>query len=129
MNKALYSKYSSSQNYYFTKDINDLLDAESTPATVFYRDLETILEQEEYIKRLRLLWLTRYYPKKELKAKKSALLEYYKYHKDIPRLFMNPVYGSINRFHDKRRRLEYARIKRNLGLPDDDEYTKHVVDV
>jgi hypothetical protein len=39
---------------------------------------------------------------------------------------MNPEYEAINRFHDKRRRLEYARIKKNLNLPFEDEYTNHV---
>lgn len=86
-----------------------------------------MLESEEYLKRYKFEWfLTSFYGKKDIKSKKQSLLEYYKYHKDIPRLFMKPVFTSINRFHDKRRRLEYARIKRGLGLPDEDEYTKHV---
>jgi hypothetical protein len=39
---------------------------------------------------------------------------------------MKPMFNQINRFHDKKRRLEYERIKRGLGLPDEDEFTKHV---
>jgi len=51
LNKALFSKYSSSQNYYYSKDINDILEGESTPATIKYYDIELIVEQEEYLKR------------------------------------------------------------------------------
>lgn len=49
--KALYTKYSSSQNYYYCRDINDLLDDRSTPAVAIYRDLEHLIEEEEYLKR------------------------------------------------------------------------------
>ncbi|CAD8140278.1 unnamed protein product [Paramecium octaurelia] len=112
LNKALFAKYSSSQNYYYSKDINDIIDEESTPAVVFYRDLECIVEEEEYLKRS--------YAKKEATSKIKALLEYYKYHKDIPRLFMQKVYITINKFHEKKRRIEYANIKRKLNIPDED---------
>ncbi|CAK92447.1 unnamed protein product (macronuclear) [Paramecium tetraurelia] len=112
LNKALFAKYSSSQNYYYSKDINDIIDEESTPAVVFYRDLECIVEEEEYLKRS--------YVKKEATSKIKALLEYYKYHKDIPRLFMQKVYITINKFHEKKRRIEYANIKRKLNIPDED---------
>ncbi|CAD8047011.1 unnamed protein product [Paramecium sonneborni] len=112
LNKALFAKYSSSQNYYYSKDINDIIDEESTPAVVFYRDLECMVEEEEYLKRS--------YAKKETTSKIKALLEYYKYHKDIPRLFMQKVYITINKFHEKKRRIEYANIKRKLNIPDED---------
>jgi hypothetical protein len=49
--KALFAKYSSSQNYYYTKDINDLLDGETTPATAKYQDILIYLEEDEYLKR------------------------------------------------------------------------------
>ncbi|CAD8076496.1 unnamed protein product [Paramecium sonneborni] len=112
LNKALFAKYSSSQNYYYSKDINDIIEEESTPAVVFYRDLESMIEEEEYLKRS--------YVKKEAIQKVKALQEYYKYHKDIPRLFMQNVYLTINKFHEKKRRLEYANIKRKLNIPDED---------
>lgn len=35
-----------------------------------------------------------YYPKQDLKYKLDSLLEYFKYHKDIPRLFMRKL-GNI----------------------------------
>jgi hypothetical protein len=49
--KALYTKYSSSQNYYYCRDVNDILDDRSTPAVATYRDIEHFIEEEEYLKR------------------------------------------------------------------------------
>ena len=33
---------------------------------------------------------------------------------------MQNVYMTINKFHEKKRRLEYANIKRKLNIPDED---------
>jgi len=60
-------------------------------------------EDEEYLKR--------YYRRSELTDKLEALTEYYKYHVEIPRIFIEKIYSPINRFHDQKRRLEYMRIK------------------
>jgi hypothetical protein len=40
----------------------------------------------------------------------KILTEYYKFHKDIPRMFMIPETNTLNTFYDKRRRFEYYRI-------------------
>lgn len=58
---------------------------------------------------------------KENKFKMNQLTDYYKFHKDIPRMFMPHLCKTIHKFHDKRRRLEYAKIKRQLGIMNDDE--------
>jgi hypothetical protein len=39
----------------------------------------------------------------------------------MPRLFMDGVANTIQKFHDKKRRIEYAKIKRNLGMPQDEK--------
>ena len=33
---------------------------------------------------------------------------------------MTKVYVTINKFHEKKRRIEYATIKRKLNIPDED---------
>lgn len=43
------------------------------------------------------------------------LTEYYKYHKDICRLFMLPITQTLNKFHDKKRRIEYIRITKLIN--------------
>ena len=59
-------------------------------------------EQEEYLKRDYLY--------KEYPYKINLLTEYYKFHQDIPRLFMLPTTNVLNNYHDKKRRIEYFRI-------------------
>lgn len=68
-----------------------------------FRDLECLDEEEEFLKRI--------YLRDQLPKKMVDLTEYYKYHKDIPRLFMLNIGNTMNRYHDKRRRIEYQRIK------------------
>lgn len=120
LNKALYTKYSSSQNYYYSKDINDILDQETTQAVIKYKDIEVMVEDEEYLKRYASPILShRFYYPRELPRKQESLLEYYKYHKDIPRLFMKNVQHTIYKFHEKKRRIDYALIKKQLGIVED----------
>lgn len=107
LNKALFLKYSSSQNYYYTKDIQELIDSSRKVHVIEFKDNILFEEREEY--------LTRIYKSSEHKAKISYLTEYYKYHKEVPRLFMLPSSNSINHFHDKKRRIEYYKIKRMLA--------------
>lgn len=54
------------------------------------------------------------------------LTEYYKFHRDIARLFMLPITNTLNKYHDKKRRIEYVRItklikeeNKALGIEDD----------
>ena len=42
------------------------------------------------------------------------LTEYYKYHKDVPRIYILQSSKSLNKFYDKKRKLEYIRIKRMI---------------
>lgn len=43
----------------------------------------------------------------EYANKIKRLTEYYKFHKDISRLFMLPTTNILNKFHDKKRRIYY----------------------
>ena len=59
--------------------------------------------------------MKRYYPKEDIKEKTKMLTEYYKFHSDIPRLFMYPVTKTLNRYHDKKRRIEYEKITKLIA--------------
>lgn len=107
LNKALYLKYSSSQNYYYTKDINDIVENEKKHHVVQFKYLVNYENEEEN--------LTRYYNSSEFGYKLNYLTEYYKYHKEVPRLFMLPISHTMNNFHDKKRRIEYFKIKKMLN--------------
>lgn len=60
--------------------------------------------------------LNRFYYKKEHKKKITKLTEYYKFHCEIPRLFMIPIIKVVNSHHNKKRRLKYYEVnKLKLG--------------
>lgn len=40
ISRALYSKYSTSQNYYYTKDLNDILSGNTTSLVIKFKDFE-----------------------------------------------------------------------------------------
>jgi hypothetical protein len=80
------------------------------------RDFELFDEEEEYLKR--------FYKNNEHVNKIMALTEYYKYHKDVARIFKQPVCHIMNRFHDKKRHLEYLRLKKVLNLESSEESIK-----
>ena len=117
MTKALFFKYSSSQNYYYTKDINDIMADARTPAVIKYKDFTTLDEEDEFLKR--------YYKFHEYDYKIGLLVEYYKYHKDIARMFMLPTTDTLHTYHDKRRKLEYIRITSMLKSTENKKLKYH----
>eukprot|EP01017_Pseudomicrothorax_dubius_P032615 TRINITY_DN4287_c0_g1_i2.p1 TRINITY_DN4287_c0_g1~~TRINITY_DN4287_c0_g1_i2.p1 ORF type:complete len:752 (-),score=98.27 TRINITY_DN4287_c0_g1_i2:137-2392(-) len=106
VHNALYTKYSSSQNYYYTRDLNDILSDNRSKGAIRFKDYASYDEEEEYLKRS--------YKMSEYQGKIQALTEYYKFHQEIPRLFMLPETGVLNKFHDRKRRIEYNRITKML---------------
>ena len=83
-------RHSTSQNYYYKREINALLDDERTAGTIKFYDIHAWLnmENEDFLKM--------YYAVPDGRKKKRKLLEYYKYHNDIPRLFMLPTTDIVN---------------------------------
>ncbi|CAK70972.1 unnamed protein product (macronuclear) [Paramecium tetraurelia] len=104
--RALYIKYSASQNYYYQKDINIILLQQRSKQYTTYKEW-TYYDSNEYLKR--------FYSTNDTRQKTIVLTEYYKFHRDIARLFMLPIATTLSKYHDKRRRIEYIRISRMLG--------------
>lgn len=102
----LYHKYASSQNYYYLKDINSILNEERTHAVIEYKDQLSMQVRDEQLKKL--------YRNKEYKAQIGKLTEYYKYHKEIPRIFAKEVYDTFFDHHDQKRKAEFVVITKKL---------------
>jgi hypothetical protein len=49
LNKALYLKHSSSQNFFWEKDINDHIDRLRKPPIILFKDQVLYEEDEEYL--------------------------------------------------------------------------------
>lgn len=106
MRTKMYEKYSSSQDYYYSNFINCILNEQMVPAVINWQDTITMLDIDEYLKR--------FYEYSEYDYKIELLSEYYKFHKDIPRLFLARVAKIMNKYHDKKRKLDYLQIKKLL---------------
>jgi hypothetical protein len=98
-----YSIYSQSQDYFYSNNIGSIVNQASTSLVVRYNDVQTTLDLDEYLKR--------FYGLEEYDKKIKLLAEYYKFHRDIPRVFALPTCNILNKFHDKKRKIEYQRIK------------------
>lgn len=111
MSSGLYSKYCSSQNFFYTKEIDNILCGIKSKVNVrFLEDLGyyTELERREEM-------LKRYYQRKEYPKKIKLLSEYYKFHEDVPRLSMLPLSTVIHGYHDQKRRINYIKITKMLN--------------
>ncbi|CAD8157682.1 unnamed protein product [Paramecium octaurelia] len=106
MNYKLYEKYQHSQNYYYIRDINEILSDAQTKIVINFKDQLAIDEDEEYLKR--------FYQLKEFPQKIELLTEYYKFHVDIARIFQEPICSILNKYYDKKRKYDYFRIAKMI---------------
>jgi len=110
MNHRLYEQYASTQNYYYLKDINTILEAERSPSYIRYKDMEGEIEA------INSLVLTQRFNRQEYLEKITELTEYYKFHREIPRIFSKNEYDIYFDYHDRKRRFEYFRITNDLKI-------------
>lgn len=89
----MYKKYASSQNYYFSNDINDILQNQRTEKVIKYKDFIDLDDEEE-------TYLKRFYNYFEYENKLTMLSEYYKYHINVPRLFSIKNIHIQHEFYD-----------------------------
>lgn len=112
LNSKLYTSYSSSQNYYYLKDINSILANQRTKPRIAYSSLKDYLFSKSGISKF-------------LDASASIellveLSEYYKYHRDIPRIFSTKEFELYFEYHDKKRKVDYIKVM-NLLKGEDKE--------
>jgi hypothetical protein len=133
LNSRLYQKYCSSQNFFYTKEIDNILCGIKSAGSIQHTEeaayLTELERQEEMLKR--------YYRMAEYPKKIKLLCEYYKFHEDVPRLAMLPLSSLIHNYHDQKRRINYIKITkmlnngkidseiiRNMDPNEDSEYSK-----
>lgn len=91
-------KYSASQNFFYTRDIGDLLEStklweidNSTKVSVLSKDFAVLDSPEEH--------MSGYSDANSSQHSLRELAEYFKYYKDIPRLFMKPIHNIYRKHH------------------------------
>ncbi|KAM3127408.1 hypothetical protein pb186bvf_020489 [Paramecium bursaria] len=116
LNRALFTKYASTKKH--LKKFEDFVLNKPLKWIIDFKDQLTWEEEDEYLKR--------YYSFEDQNEKFEQLLEYYKYHKDIPRMFMRNISDIAIFYFETRKQLEYRRIKMMLGIAiDDTQSTKY----
>ncbi|CAD8097422.1 unnamed protein product [Paramecium primaurelia] len=100
----LQKKYSNCQSYYYSWTLNNFINSARTKEVIEFYQAMAYNENLEYLRR--------FYFANEIRDKLQLFTEYYKYHNEIPRLFMDKISNIMSNYHDKKRRVEYYRIKR-----------------
>ncbi|CAD8212958.1 unnamed protein product [Paramecium pentaurelia] len=104
MQRFLEKKYAHCQSYYYSKTLNDFVSSARTLDVIRFYQVMDFKDDSEYLKR--------FYCLNEVFEKLRLFAEYYKYHNEIPRFFMPYFCRILSNYHDKKRRIEYYRIKR-----------------
>ncbi|CAD8107174.1 unnamed protein product [Paramecium primaurelia] len=106
LQQSLAYKYSQQDTYYYTKSLNEYIENARLPHVINFHYETNCNEQSEYLRRT--------YNIHEIATKLTLLTEYYKYHNEIPRCFLHKLADIMSSYHDKKRRIEYFRIKRMI---------------
>ncbi|CAD8208419.1 unnamed protein product [Paramecium octaurelia] len=106
LQQSLAYKYSQQDSYYYTKSLNEYIENARLPHVINFHYETNCNEQSEYLRRT--------YDTHEIATKLTLLTEYYKYHNEIPRCFLLKLADIMSNYHDKKRRIEYFRIKRMI---------------
>ena len=121
LNQGLYNKYTSSLDYYYTKDINSVILKKKKPFTIRFRDDQIFFDEQEYLKKFNR--------KKESRLHMVDIKNFYTRFKDYPRCFDAQLYRIINAHIRKHRRIEYYKVfkgkkddERDPVLPEDEQF-------
>ena len=82
--------------------MNDIQNNTINSNGILIKDYLTFDNEDEFLKR--------FYKQSELQNKLKQLGQYYKYHSDIGRLFMEPFYKVLITFYDKKRKIQYFEL-------------------
>lgn len=107
LKEQMSSKYAISSKLHYTRPIEALLGAKRDEGCIRFRYETDYLEKHEYLRR--------FYHKKESSDKIHQLCEYFKYHYEIPRIFVENLIDIIDSFHDRKRNKIYHQVKQLIG--------------
>ena len=87
MNHALFEKYSSSQDFFYTKELNEIIEEPEknvyTHAVAAFKEWGYYDDDTEEMRRM--------YQQSEFGNKIEMITEYYKFHRDVPMCFERPL--------------------------------------
>ncbi|CAK63154.1 unnamed protein product (macronuclear) [Paramecium tetraurelia] len=123
LQQSLAYKYSQQDTYYYTKSLNEYIDNARLAHVINFHYETNFNEESEQLRRTYNIRIQFCIILDEIATKLPLLTEYYKYHNEIPRCFLHKLADIMSRqtqelnycsYHDKKRRIEYFRIKRMI---------------
>ena len=103
----LATRWGVSTRLHYTRPIEALLSGARDERGVRWRYEADSLEPQEYLRR--------FYHRRECRDKVLQLCEYFKYHYEIPRIFLPGLIDIIDSFHDRKRNQIYNKVKQLIG--------------
>ena len=97
--------HSNSQNLYHSRLIAPLLSFSRSKSLIQYKDILFSIAPSIH---------TKLYPLNTSIRKIAQLAEYYRYHKDIPKMLISPVNSPVFTYYDSQRRLAYETLSNKL---------------
>lgn len=107
MNLGLVERYRL-QMHAVCSPVMDLVQRAKSPSYIKFAEECYFVKREEA--------LESFYPSRVHSVKLQELTTFYKFHQEVPRLFMAGKCSIIHQFYDCQRRMNYERVKRMLEL-------------
>lgn len=85
------------------RDLFLILNKERSIAKVNYDDMLTLIQEKKYVKI--------FYPKEKLIGLLLDRFDYYRYHQEVPRMFIKRFQNVVYKLYDKLRRMNYIQAK------------------
>ena len=122
LNQGLYNKYTSSLDYYYTKDINAIIARKRKSFTIKFQDDQIFDDEREFLKK--------FVRKKEARDSMTEIKNFYTKFKDFPKFFDDAkIYNLMSAMVRKHRRIEYYQVfkgkkqeEKNAPLPEEEQF-------
>jgi hypothetical protein len=95
INNALYHKYLDAQSVNDLCHVERILDDSICAEAVSYKEMVLADEEEEFMRR--------FYNLEEYEYKNKAIVEYYKFHKDYPKIHIHGLSSIMDRFYERKK--------------------------
>jgi len=108
LNQGLFHKYTSSQDFFYSKDITALIEKKRTQFCINYEDDLVMDEEQEHLKQ--------FFPKKDSKSLMLEIQQFYSQFYNFPRNFHKSFFKLISANIVRHRRLEYIKVFQNTSI-------------
>lgn len=99
--RALVFKYTSN-TFAYKKSIRKFIFEQRRPDMILFKYNISYEDEGEY--------LQIYIGKKKRLEIMKRIINYYKYHNEVPRWFMKDIAKTMRKYHDRQRKIKYSRL-------------------